>query len=98
MNQSPSPQPSPASGRGSQCPGVKGHGIANVPGAWYDIAGHIDGARAVLSCAQDCLPGNLDGVQCDALNHVANLIEAAGELLKLADQDRDELERQLKAA
>lgn len=89
--------PSTSSGQ-APCPGVKGHGIKNVPGAWYDISGHIDGARAVISCAQDYLPGNVEGVKWDALNHVANLLEAAIELLKLAEEDRNELERQLKSA
>ncbi len=77
--------------------GLKGYGIANVPGAWYDISGHIDGARAVIVCARDYLPGNVEGVKWDTLNHVACLLEAAVELLKLAEQDRNELERQLKS-
>ena len=85
----PSPQP---------CPGVKGHGVINVPGAWYDIGTHIESARSVISAAQDYLPGSLNGVDAIRINHVANLIEAANELLKLAEQDRDELERQLKSA
>lgn len=79
------------------CPGVKGHGVANVPGAWYDIGGHIEGARAVLACAQDYFPENIAGAEYVRLNHIASLMAAAAELLKLAEQDRDELERQLKA-
>lgn len=75
--------------------GIKGHGIANVPGAWYDLGGHIDSARAVLSCAQDSLPGKLEGVEYERINHVANLMEGALELLKLAQRDSEELERQL---
>jgi hypothetical protein len=80
------------------CLGVKGHGIANVPGAWYDIAGHIDGAQAVLFCARDYLPGSIHGVKWEDINRIANLLEAADELLKLAVEDRNELERQLKTA
>ena len=77
--------------------GIKGYGIANVPGAWYDIGCHIESARSVISAAQDYLPGNLTGVDHSRINHVSNLIEAANELLKLAEQDRNELEQQLKA-
>ncbi|MDH4234801.1 MAG: hypothetical protein OEV15_06675 [Gallionella sp.] len=77
--------------------GTKGCGIANVPSAWYDLEGHIDSARAVLSCAQDYLPGKLEGVEYERINHVANLMEGALELLKLAQRDSEELERQLKA-
>lgn len=78
------------------CPGVKGHGINNVPGAWYDAGGHVDAALAVVSCAQDYLPGGLTGVEYLRINHVANLMEGALELLKLAQRDIEELERQLK--
>ena len=80
------------------CAGVKGHGLQNVPGVCYDLGGRVASTRAVLSCAQDYLPGTLDGVEWVQLNQVANLLEAASELLKLVGQDCDQLERQLKAA
>jgi len=72
------------------CSGVKGHGIANVPNEWYEAGGHIDSALAVLSCAGDYV-----GSQGSS-DHVANLIAAAHELLKLAKKDVDDIEQQLK--
>lgn len=74
--------------------GMKGHGVANVPGAWYDVGGHIGSARAVIACAGDYM-ASLEGNR-ERANHIAKLIEAAGELLKLAQQDVDRLEAELK--
>lgn len=76
--------------------GVKGHGIANVPSAWYDVGGHIDSARAVISSAADYF-GTMPMADPMRSNHIASLIEAASELLRLAQQDVDRLEQELKA-
>ena len=76
--------------------GMKGSGIANVPGAWYDVGGHIDSAAAVISSAADYF-GTLPAADSMRANHVASLIEAASELLRLAKQDVDRLEQELKA-
>ena len=92
MNQ-PSPQPSHGRG-GSQCPGVKGHGRTNIPGAWYDAASRVDEARAVTSCALENMPTS-SGVEWERCNNVAHLIAAVQVLLDLAKHDMEEIEQQL---
>jgi hypothetical protein len=71
----------------------------NLPGAWYDVGSRIDEARAVISCASDymeTLPSA--GAPLARTNHIAALIAAAGDLLDLAQEDVNELERQLISA
>lgn len=60
-----------------------------VPGAWYDLASRIGNAEAVAGCIA-CYEGNAD-------DRVLCLAGALQDLLMLAKQDVDNLERQLKA-
>lgn len=75
--------------------GIKGHGIKNVPGALYDLSGRISAARAVASCALEALPGGLTELEYIRMNHAGNLIAALEDILGLAAQDVDLVERQL---
>jgi hypothetical protein len=79
------------------CSGVKGHGVQNVPGAWYDLASRLDAARAVLYWFNESLP-TLDGMTDDQREHInraCGLAVAAENVLNLAQADVNELERQL---
>lgn len=85
------------SGPQMPCPGVKGHGIQNVPGAWYDLGTHLDSACAVLYWLNESLP-SLEGLsdnQREHLNRASALAVAAEQMLDLAKKDVDDLERQL---
>lgn len=79
------------------CPGVKGHGIQNVPGAWFDLSSRLDAARAVLYWFNESLPsleGMTDG-QKEHINRASGLAVAAENMLDLAQKDVEELEQQL---
>lgn len=71
-----------------------------IPGAWYDLSARVAHARAIAGCIGSSLP-NAYGLPVEvweALNDVGNLVGAVDDLLKLAEEDVDRLEQQLKAA
>lgn len=68
-----------------------------MPGAWYDLSGRVSAARSVASCAQDALPSGLQGMEYVRMNHAANLIAAAQDILKLMEEDVNLMEEQLGA-
>lgn len=91
--------PSASSGQ-APCPGVKGHGVQNVPGAWYDLAARLDAACAVLYWFNETLPVSLAGMQDyqqESINRAGSLAVAAENLLALCKRDIELLEQQLKS-
>jgi hypothetical protein len=64
-----------------------------IPSAMYDLNVRISAASAVASCALMSLPAGSDAY--GEINHVGNLIAAMQDLLKLAAQDAEEIERRL---
>lgn len=81
------------------CPGVKGHGIVNVPGAWYDLSARLDAARAVVYVINETilpLHGMTDE-QRDSMNRTYGLAAATLEILNLCYQDIERLEADLKS-
>ncbi len=67
-----------------------------MPGAWYDLSCRVSEAQAVASCALESLPGGLQGLAYDRMNHTSHLIAAVQDILKLMQQDVDLIEVQLK--
>lgn len=66
---------------------------AAIPGAWYDLASRVANARSVASCILGALPIGPDS--CVDFNHIGNLASAVDDLLKLAEEDAERLEKQL---
>lgn len=78
--------------------GMKGHGISNVPDAWFAISARVSSARAVASCISETLP-NLEGMsdrQRMQINEAGCIACAVVDLLELCQRDVDLLEAQLK--
>lgn len=67
-----------------------------VPGAWYDLSGRLDAARAVAGCALDYLPvGDRAGPIRPQINHLGNLISAINDLLDMCITDANRIETEL---
>lgn len=77
---------------------VLNHAVAfKMPGAWYDLSGRVNAAQSVVSCALEALPPGLQGMEYASMNHAANLIAAAQDILKLMEEDVNLMEGQLGA-
>jgi hypothetical protein len=72
---------------------------AAVPGAWYDLAVRISQARAVVCCIHGALPEvEPDMVRRHCLERAIDLAGAVDDLLMLAAQDVERLEKQFEQA
>ena len=72
------------------------HTPGKLPGAWYDLSGRIEVARAVASCALEAVPC-ATGDAYAPLNHCGNLIAAVQDLLHLMEADVRMVEQQMQA-
>lgn len=69
----------------------------HLPGEWYDLTVRINEAQAIASCVLESLPGNLQGVEYQRINHTSMLIAALEDILKLAHKDADKVGQYLQA-
>lgn len=70
-----------------------------IPGALYDISGHITQARVVLDCLMNALPEvEEDPERRIFLDRALYLATTVSDVLVLAARDAEEIERQLNKA
>ena len=65
----------------------------HVPGAWYDLGGHIGAAKAVVDAIEYYIPSSNQVDMGASLQSIEDMAAAVSALLSLCRASCDELER-----